>query len=210
MEFSSPIQKNSGVYQIPIQTTRFLSIQYPSSVSGSHTNPPLDNIEIKQYLSEMAALYEPYSLKWFNKKIPPFFFLQNLSHKWNHSNSEPYKSESQYVGSTITVHQIWCPEMITVQPKLFQISWFLRTSKYSSYSLPSGIQSEEIPYGENQIPMVLSETPRSIFHAKIRRAKMIAAIASLRVKKLYLKYYKRYGDFTTSGHDSPLSSDSEI
>ena len=210
MEFSSPIQKNSGVYQIPIQTTRYLTVEYPSNVSDSHTNPPLDKIEIKQYLSEMALLYEPYSLKWFNKKIPSFFFLQNLSHRWNQSKSQPYTSESRYVGTTLTVHQTWRPETIVVHPKLFQISWVLETSKYSSYSLPSGIQSEEIPYGENQIPIVLSETPRSVFHHKIRRAKMIAAIANLRVKQLYLKYYKRYGDFNKGEHDSPLSSDSEI
>ena len=158
----------------------------------------------------MATLYESYSLKWFNKRIPPFFFLQNLSHKWNHSNSEPYQSENKSVGSAITVHQTWRPETITVHPKLFQISWVLETSKYSSYSLPPGIQSEEIPYGENQMPMILSETPRSVFHRKIRRAKMVAAIAALRVKKLYLKYYKRYGDFTMNEDDSPLSSDSEI
>ena len=210
MEFSSPVQQGTAVYVVPIQTTRLLTVKYASAVSGPYTTPPLDGIEIKQYLSEMARLYESFSLKWFNKKIPPFFFLQNLSHKWNHSNSEPYRSDPKYVGATITVNQIWRPELITIQPKLFQISWVLETSTYGSYSVSPGIQSEEIPYGENQTSFILSETPRSVFYRKIRKAKLIAAIADLRVKKLYLKYYKHYGDFNPNEHDSPLSSDNEL
>jgi len=215
MEFGSPIKQNTITYTVPIQTTRYLTIQYPSTISGSNTTPPLDRVEVKQYISAMAALYEPYSLKWFNKQIPPFFFLQNISHTWDHSNKAPYTSAPKFVGATITVNQTWRPEVIQVQPKLFQIKWILENSEYNSYSVANQspgpkMESEEIPYGENQIQIVLNETPRSVFHAKIRRAKLIASIANLRVKKLYLKYYKRYGEFTINKKDSPLSSDSEI
>jgi hypothetical protein len=213
MEFGSPIRQGTVAYCIPIQTTIFLKVQYPSNTSGSHTSPPLDLIEMKEYIAKMGVLYESYSVKWFDKKTPAFFFIQNTTHKWNYSNSEPYKSEARYLGTTIIVHQIWRPESIVIQNNIFQIQWVLETSEYGSYSVtgvPSGVQSEEIPYGENQIHFVLNETPRSMFHRKIRRAKIVAAIANLRVKKLYLKYYKRYGDFNENTGDSPLSSDSEI
>ena len=213
MEFGSPVRENTTTFIVPVETTRLLTIDYLSNISGSYTTPPLDRIEMKQYLSEIAVLYEPYSSKWFNKNTPVFFFLQNLSHRWNHSKMEPYRAESRNVGAQITVTQTWRPESITIQPKLFQISWILETSNHSSYSITKtspGIKSEEIPYGDNQTPFILSDTPRSILHRKIRRAKLIAQIADLRVKKLYLKYYKRYGDFNTNERDSPLSSDSEL
>ena len=214
MEFGSPIRQNSTTFIASIQTTRFLDIKYPSNVSGSNTSPPTEQIEMKQYLSAMALLYEPYSLKWFNKKVPAFYFIQNVTHRWDHSSIAPYTSPPNFVGSMILVNQVWRPETILIQPALFQINWVLQQSDYGSYSVanrsPGTTQeSEEIPYGDNQLQFVLSETPRSIFHRKIRRAKLVATIANLRVKKLYLKYYKRYGEFTADEADSPLSSDNE-
>jgi len=214
MEFGSPIRQNSTTFVASVQTTGFLDIKYPSNVSGSNTNPPTDQIEMKQYLSGMAILYEPYSLKWFNKKIPAFYFIQNVTHRWDHSSVPPYTSPPNFVGSTILVHQVWRPETIVIQPTLFQINWVLQRSDYGSYSVANrspgtAVESEEIPYGDNQAQFILEETPRSIFHHKIRRAKLIASIANLRVKKLYYKYYGRYGEFKPGGADSPLSSDSE-
>jgi len=214
MEFGSPVRQNSTTYIASVQTTRFLDIKYPSNVSGSNTSPPTDQIEMKQYLSAMALLYEPYSLKWFNKKVPAFYFIQNVTHRWDHSSITPYTSPPNFVGSMILVNQIWRPETILIQPNLFQINWVLQQSDYGSYSVANRSpgttpESEEIPYGDNQAQFVLAETPRSIFHRKIRRARLIAAIANLRVKKLYLKYYRCYGEFTPGEADSPLSSDSE-
>jgi hypothetical protein len=210
MELLSPIKKNSSVYVVPIETVDFLNIRYPSNVSGSNTTPPSENIDFKQYISAIALLYETYSMKWFNKKIPAFFFIQHLSHKWNHASIPPYTSS--YLETMITVQQVWCPETITVQPNLFQIEWILQNSEYKLYSAVPGLisESEEIPYGENQLQFILKETPRSTLYGKIRRAKLVASIANLRVKQLYLKYYKRYGEFTPNDHESPLSSDSEI
>jgi len=214
MEFGGPARKDSATYIVPISTLDYFEINYPSTVSGSHTTPPLDRIETKMYVSKIASLYEAYSLRWFTKKIPAFFFIQHAGHTWNHGDSEPYTSPPNYVGSMINVHQIWCPETITVQSNLFQIGWTLRTSDYGSYSVSrtSGtkMESEEIPYGENQVQYVLEETPRSIFHRKIRRAKLAAATANLRVKRLYLKYYKRYGETIVHSEESPLSSDDEL
>ena len=215
MEFGSPVKQTITTYIAPVQTTNVLDIKYTSIVSGSNTSPPPDRIEVKQYVSAMAIIYESYSVRWFNRRIPAFFFLQNTSHTWDYSSSPPYTSPPSQVGSTIVVHQIWRPESITIHPKLFQINWVLQNSDYTSYSVtnPSpgtAAESEEIPYGENQIHFVLEETPRSIFHRKIRTAKLAAATANLRVKKLYLKYYKRYGEFVPNGKESPLSSDDEI
>lgn len=214
MEFGSPVKHPANIYIASVQTTNVLDIKYKSIVSGSNTSPPPDRIEVKQYVSAMALIYEPYSTKWFNRRIPAFFFLQNASHTWNYSSSPPYTSPPSQVGSTIVVHQIWRPESITIHPNVFQINWVLQDSDYNSYSVtnpPPGTttESEEIPYGENQIHFVLKETPRSIFHCKIRTAKLAAATANLRVKKLYLKYYKRYGEFAPNGKESPLSSDDE-
>ena len=215
MELGNPIRQNSTSFIVPIQTSKFFDIKYPSNTSGSHTEPPTDKIEMKQYLSAIALLYEAYSLKWFNKKITAFFFIQNTSHKCNFSSILPYTSPPNFVGGTVLVHQVWCPESIRIQPNLFQINWILQGSDYGSYSVANrspgtAPESEEIPYADNQTNFLLEETPRSIFHRKIRRARLIATVAKLRVKKLYLKYYKRYGDFTDGEADSPLSSDSEI
>jgi len=214
MDLESPVRVNSTTYTVPIRTLQYFDITYPSSDTGSHTTPPLNNIEAKLYISKLAALYEDYSSKWFNKKIPAFYFIQHAGHTWDHGNTAPYTSPPNYVGSIINVHQVWCPETITVQPNLFQIRWTLRNSDYSSYSVSrtsgANLESEEIPYGENQLNYVLKETPRSIFHRKIREAKLAAANANLRVKRLYLKYYKRYGETIVHSEESPLSSDDEL
>ena len=209
MEFGSPVKKGT-LYVASIQTTVPLKITYPSTTSGSHTTPPTSSIDYKQYISAIASLYESYSLKWFNKKIPAFFFVQHLANKWNHGSIDPYTSHPNFTGETINVHQVWRPERITIQPSLFEIEWVLENSEYKSYSPGTTLESEEIPYGDNQQYFVLKETPRSILHNKIRKAKLVAAIANLRVKQLYLKYYKRYGDFESDGKESPLSSDSEL
>ena len=210
MEFGSPVKKGATSYIASIQTTRSLDITYPSTTSGSHTTPPTGNIDFKQYVSEIATLYESYSMKWFNKKVPSFFFVQHLSHRWNHGSIAPYTSNPKFVGDTINVHQNWRPERITIQPTLFEIEWALETSDYKSYSPGTTLESEEIPYGDNQQQFLLKETPRSVLHHKIRRAKLVASIANLRVKQLYLKYYKRYGDFVSDEKESPLSSDNEL
>jgi hypothetical protein len=215
MEFGSPVRQNSTTYIAPVETTNLFDTKYPSSTSNSNTSPPTNTIEMKQYLSIIALAYEQYSLKWFNKKIPAFYFIQNITHNWDYSSAPPYTGDPNFIGSTVLVHQVWRPETILIQPTLFQINWVLQTSDYSSYSVTkhspgTAGESEEIPYGDNQGQFVLSETPRSIFHRKIRRAKLIASITKLRVNKLYLKYYKLYGEFTPDGEDSPLSSDSEI
>jgi hypothetical protein len=204
MEFSSPIRQNPTSFIAPVQTTKYLEIVYSSTVSGSHTTPPLDRIEVKQYISEMAVLYEAYSMKWFNKKVQPFFFIKNTAHKWNHLNAQPPTGQTP-----IRIHQVWRPETIVIQPSLFEIQWALHEAEFDSHVSGITQQSEEIPYGDNQIQFVLKETLRSKMHRKIRRAKMIAAVADLNVKKLVLKYYKLYGENIINDNVSPLSSDTE-
>jgi len=209
MEFSNPLRESATTHIASVQTTKYLEIEYSSSVPGSHTTPPLDRIEVKQYISEMAVLYENYSMKWFNKKVEPFFFIKNAGHKWNHLTAKPPMGEIP-----IRVHQVWRPETIRIQSKLFEIQWVLHSANYDPRVLnqPSGIaqESEEIPYGDNQIEFILQQTLRSHLHRKIRRAKTIAAVADARVKHLVLKYYERYGESIMNNSDSPLTSDSEL
>ena len=104
---------------------------------------------------------------------------------------------------------MWRPETIVIQPSLFEIQWVLHEANFDSHVSGITQPSEEIPYGDNQIQFILKETPRSKMHRKIRRAKMIAAVADLTVKKMVLKYYKRYEENIINDNASPLSSDTE-
>lgn len=217
MEYESPVKEGPTTYVIPIHTVKNLDITYSSAVSGSHTTPPQDSFAFTAYIADMASIYEAYSKKWFNRDMLSIFFVKNVAHKWNHMTHRPYVSAPQYESVPIEVHQIWCPVKITVHMNKFTIDWKLINIDYNNISVqnvPSGEipvkRSEEVPYGHNQVIMVLNRTPRSEYERRIRRARIIFAAAKVRLRKHLLDYMEKYGNLdATSDNDSLLSFGSE-
>jgi len=214
MEYESPIRQDAMTYVVPIRTTKYMKVSYPSAVSGSHTTPPLDQIECLTYISDMASLYEEYSKKWFNRSMLSIAFIKNVAHDWNHMSIAP----PQYENIPIEVHQSWCPVKISVEAGRMTIHWRLLNTKYTEKAIdnvPSGDlqvpsqKSEEVPYSVNQIKMVLKRTSRSEYHRKIRKARLVVAISETRLHKLLLRYTEKYGEVgNASDAESVLSFDS--
>jgi hypothetical protein len=167
----------------------------------------------------MAILYEEYSKKWFNRTMISIVFAKNVAHDWNHMSIAPYVSPPKYESVPIQVHQSWCPVKMTVQATNITIHWRLLNSKYTekgAENVPSGDlqvpsqKSEEVPYSVNQIKMVLNRTPRSEYHRKIRKARLIVALSKNRLHKLLLRYTEKYGEVgNASDTESVLSFDSD-
>jgi hypothetical protein len=217
MEYESPVREGATGYTIPVRTVKNLEATYSSAVSGSHTTPPQDSFAFTAYIADMAALYEAYSKKWFNREMLSIFFIKNVSHKWDHRTHRPYVSPPRYESVPIQVHQIWCPVSIAVHMNKFTIHWKLLNSKYSEHAaenVPSGEipvkKSEEVPYGQNQVVMVLNRTSRSEYERRIRRARILLTASRVRLRTLLLAYTEKYGELdATSDKDSILSFGSE-
>jgi hypothetical protein len=217
MEYESPVRHDSMTYTIPIHTTKHLEVVYSTTVSGSNTTPPLDSMECMTYIADMATLYEEYSKKWFNRAVMSIVFAKNVAHEWDYMSHSPYNGPPRYENSPIEVYQIWCPESISLKMNNYTIHWKLVTNKYTEQQpveVPSGElalkpKSEEVPYGSNQVLMVLKRTSRSEYHRKIRKARVMVAVSNSRLQKLILKYTERYGELgNVSDSDSVLSFDS--
>jgi len=219
MEYESPIKDGATTYTIPIRTSKYLDVRYSSVVSGSHTTPPPDMFEFTSYIADMASMYEEYSKKWFNRDILTIFFIKNLAYDWDYSAHEPYVSPPKYESVPVEIHQIWCPVKIMVQLNKFTIHWKLLNSGYTQ-SKPESItpeaattnKSEEVPYSKNQIVMVLQKTPRSEYHRKIRKARLLLALSKVRLQRLLLRYTEKYGELdadTDTDNESVLTVDSQ-
>ena len=162
----------------------------------------------------MAMLYEQYSPKWFDRNVLSIFFVKNVAHQWNHMSHLPYTSPPRYENLPIQVHQVWCPVKISVQMNKYTIHWKLLNSKYAEQALTNTTsgelpKSEEVPYGKNQIQMILKKTPRSEYHRKIRKARILLADSKVRLRALILRYTEKYGELDAmSDSESVLSFNS--
>jgi hypothetical protein len=210
MEFDIPERHSAMNYTIPIRTTKYLEVTYTSAVSGSNTTPPLDLIECMTYIADISSMYEEYSKKWFSRQVMSIVFSKNVIHSWDHGEQAPYISQPRFESVPIRVYQKWSPESLTITGTQYQINWKLAVNKYTEFRLENiasgelngslGLQptpnerSAEVPYGQNQILMVLKRTSRSEYHRKVRKARLVAAAAAARFQDLASKYTERYGE----------------
>ena len=211
MEYESPIRHGANKYTIPITTTRYLDVTYKTNVIGSATTPPPDQIECKAYIADMASLYEAYAKKWFNREVLSIVFATNVQHNWKHPAKSSYVAP-KYEDTAILIHQIWCPEHISLDWGTYTIHWSLRPGEQTEViekAIPSDSSSVEVPYGPNQVLMVLHKTPKSEYRRKLRKARIQYEVARQRLYKLILRYTEKYGgvggDQTGSDTDSSFS-----
>jgi|UniRef100_A0A6C0K6R3 hypothetical protein len=222
MEFESPIKEGPTTFIIPINTTKQLDLRYPSKLSKSISLPSCELIDFKKYIADIAIIFEEYSLKWFNKTVFPLTFINEVLHKWNTNNYiAPPELPPEYIDYIFYIYQIWCPVKIIVNLNKITIEWDLIKSSHGELDISGNIaaghskdetikKSEEVPYSKNQILMVLKRTPRSEYHRKIRKARIILAATKLRLDTLMIEYIEKYGNLdNTSDSDSILSFDLE-
>jgi hypothetical protein len=211
MEYEAPIKEGVTTYVIPISTTKFLDVVFPIKMFGSFQTPSESLLSFKMYVADMASMYEEYSIKWFNKPTMAITFTQTVLHSWNYAGHKP---NEKYQGYTFYIQQSWCPVRIIVQLHKITIEWKLIKASQNGHDLSGNLmeeasvqKSDEVPYAKNQIIIILHKTPRSEYHRKIRKARLVLAASKLRLDTLILRYTEKYGEFDNiSDADSVLSS----
>jgi len=217
MELGSPEKLYDGSTSITIEVIDNLKVEYLSKESGSHTTPPVELMDLKVYVGELAQLYEVYSRKWFAKVIFPTLFISKIQHVWDMDDKQPYKGIANEV-YPIQVSQEWCPEKLIVLAREFKLHWRLVDVSYkqpktriksASGSGPVEVTSEQIPLNTIESSISLKTTLRSRALRKVREARLMAAISKSTADELTLRYYEKYGELENRDSGSVLSSDSE-
>jgi hypothetical protein len=217
MELGSPEKLYDGSTSIIVNVVDNLKIEYLSRESGSHTTPPLESMDLKLYVGELAQLYEEYSRKWFAKAIFTTMFISKIQHVWDMDDKEPYRGIANEV-YPIQVCQEWCPEKLIVLAREFKLQWRLVNVSYkqpktkiksASGSGPVEVSSEQIPLNTIESSISLKTTLRSRALRKVREARLMAAMSKCTADELTLRYYEKYGELENRDSGSVLSSDSE-
>jgi len=142
MEFEI-IQTHSDMqYTVGISVADNLNLTYHIINAKSHTTPPIDNINLNMYISEIAKQFELYSARWSSTPIYSMHFMKRFQNIWNTAAHLPYSGEAE----TLSVQQIWRPEQIKISPGLYQIVWKLEFVQYIASDNKNGVSGQDAIY----------------------------------------------------------------
>jgi len=195
MEFETPIRHEANKYTIPISTTKYMDVLYRTNVVGSLTTPPLEQIECKSYIADMAVLYETYSKNWFDREVLSIVFVSNVRHEWKHPVNM-IVTAPKYENIPFIIHQVWRPHHISLEHGVYTIHWVLISGEQNEIDLetsPSDKSSVEIPYGPNQVLFVLRKMSKREHERKLRKARINLEAAKYKLYKLLTHYIEKYG-----------------
>jgi hypothetical protein len=229
MTFTSPIwnaQTNSYKVRV-IDTTQFLYTETRVKSSGNsfydHVNVN-DRTFNKTAVNNLANAVWREGASWFATPINPEVFLKKVTHSFA---DIPIHASDNY-GKIVEF--TWVPYEIIISSKSFKVSWELY--KYINHDsiIPSDfidfseelelsprtiviqqndiIENAEIPF-DNSEQDIHQISSRAILKQKVRKAKLKAAIATMKAERMAEKYFRRYGVQTNLDSDSDISFDSE-
>jgi hypothetical protein len=160
---------------------------------------------------------------WFASPITPQMFLKKVKHTF-----EIPKNDIIYGDS---VDFTWAPRTFQITPKTFHISWDIIKYENTVSVIPSNyidfseeleprtifiqqndiIENAEIPFNNSEQDTIQSISSRAamLLKQKVRKAKLKAAISTMKAERMAEKYFRRYGVQTNLDSDSDLSFDSE-
>lgn len=216
MELQGPIRLEDGAYKIPISVEEPYVAIYTSREMDGQVTPPETDEAFREACTLLANSYDTYSQKWFHKAVPIFVFTRNLTHNWEFGSHPANKGAT---GQEYRIRQVWRPDHLIIEPRAIQLQWILEEVSYhalemSGQTLPNGIVSMPLA-GETELLPLSKEEPFQIRASlreralrKVREARLQAAAAEARAKRLAFRYYKRYG-LSEFAEDSILSSDED-
>lgn len=162
---------------------------------------------------------------WFATPIKPEVFLKKVKHTFD----EIPTNEKKPYGNTVLFR--WSPYELEISAKSFEISWELFEYKNDESIIPSDfidfsedlelnprtiviqkndiIENAEISFDNSEQDSVHQISSRAILKQKVRKAKLKAAIATMKAERMAEKYFRRYGIETKLDSDSDISFDSE-
>jgi len=224
MSFSVPHWDSSkNLYSIRINSS--CDIEYNESrtlSSGSNffENPTTTILEFQDVMSKFANKVYSEGVHWFSTPIKPSLFMKKVKHIFQPIPEKEYSYGNLY---TIT----WKPKFLQIYSNTFEINWFTFVEKTDATLIPCNlfdelheiepktiiIQQHENELLENiEIPFENSESvhlpSRANFKQKVRRAKLKAAIATMKAEQMAEKYFRRYGIQTHLDSESELSLNS--
>jgi hypothetical protein len=197
-----------------------------SSGDSFYNTVNVNNESFKTVVNKFAdAIYKEGS-SWFATPIKSEIFLKKVKHIFDEIPSDEKKAYGNNVLFT------WVPYKLEIISKSFEISWEI--SKYETHDLiiPSNfidiseelevhprtiviqqneiIENAEIPFdnSEQDIHTISSRAAGMLLKQKVRKAKLKAAIATMKAERMAEKYFRRYGVQTDLDSDSDLSFDS--
>lgn len=208
MEFDNPVRRSNGTIHIKIASNNILSLDYETSESAPE---PKDTYELISYIKEISITFQEYSKRWFNADLKHVSFMEGVENVWKYENNQvPTYSD---VIKVVNVHQEWIVESMDVYEKTYKINWNLHSFKYTPITnmekkLVSGCdQYVDIPYAEDGDVPTIIKSPRATMKEKIRRARIKATAAKLKLELLTESYYNRYGSLEHIDRGSELSSE---
>jgi hypothetical protein len=231
MVFSSPIwDARKNIYTIDIKPEFVFEEQTLYSGLETHINPDIQSELFNEYLKDITKILVVEGKNWFASPIKETIFLKKLKHTfYNYYNSN----------DSGKVKYSWIPYLLEISPRSFDLYWKANVEKVTNTIIPVNYmdfsedllepkplrtliiqnetkKSEDIDLVEYEIPFEGSQqleyeiSSRAIIKKKVREARLIAAIATMKAERMAEKYFRRYGIHTDlDENESELSFDSE-
>ena len=229
MIFSNPIWNvHTNSYKVRIiDKNQFLYTETRLKSSGESFYDTI-NVSMNSFktvVNTFADIIHKEGSSWFATPIKPEVFLKKVKHSFD----KIPKHEKKPYGNNVLF--TWAPYELEITSKSFEILWELFKYENNDSIIPSNfidfsedlelnprtiviqkndiIENAEIPFDNSEQDNIHQISSRAILKQKVRRAKLKAAIATMKAERMAEKYFRRYGIETNLDSDSDISFDSE-
>ena len=228
MFFSNPYWNSStNSYNVKIITPYEFSYSEIRDKSSGSENKEIDitNTNFQDVMNKLADAVFKEGSTWFASPIKQTIFIKKAKHNIDiPGNSVISGNMNEYT---------WTPIYFDITSKYFEIKWKLVSSKPITV-IPSNfvdfsedleeveprtiviqhneiIENAEIPFdnSEKDVHTISSRAAGMLLKQKVRKAKLKAAVATMKAERMAEKYFRRYGIQTNLDSDSDISFDSD-
>jgi hypothetical protein len=231
MIFSKPeFNLKSNSYNVRIHDKNqflYTETRFKSSGDAFYKTVNVNNDSFKTVVNKFAEVIYNDGSSWFATPIKPEIFLKKVKHIFDEIPTDEKKGYGNNVLFT------WAPYKLEIISKSFEISWEIFKYETHDSIIPSNfidcseelevqprtiviqqneiIENAEIPFdnSEQDVHTISSRAAGMVLKQKVRKAKLKAAIATMKAERMAEKYFRRYGVQTDLDSDSDLSFDSE-
>lgn len=228
MIFSNPIWNvHTNSYKVRIidkNQFSYTETRLKSSGDVFYDTINVNDNSFKTLLNNLADAIHKEGSSWFATPIKPEVFLKKVKHTFD----EIPRHEKKLYGNNVLF--TWLPYELEISSKSFEISWEIYKYETHDSIIPSNfidfsedlelnprtiviqkneiIENAEIPFDNSEQDVHLISS-RAVLKQKVRKAKLKAAIATMKAERMAEKYFRRYGVQTNLDSDSDISFDSE-
>jgi len=206
IDFGPPIWVSKITsYTFKINDTDVVYIK--SFVCPGETIPDVTDDEFLECTLRICDRFHKEYTKWFpGRKTTVDVIMKNLKHTWSFNGSPDLDDGVEY-------QSIWKPTAFCFGGTLAEIQWSLiDVSGISSKELKE-TELAELPCSSDTPSLNIQIETRQNYRKRIRQARLKAALAELKARKMAEAYYRRYEKVDDSSNseleESDLEEDSE-